>query len=425
MNSIKKTYTDLVPIGINNIGSTISGFDTLSTNSNFFDVYNSSADKKFVFDEDFNIEKYLTITSLTGTDNYHTLFILALNNDWKNIIRFKFINLYGNISNISEQNKNFVIGNRLLLTDHLLQKKKESKEIYKSYILREWNALMAALYYFKINLNLINQEFYQKVNFVFTIINLLFDLNKTNNNPDINPDINIIDNNFKLLRLYGSSNLSLTCKLPEKLTYLGQLQTMNTTPFHMIVIKAIDEIRNYYDNISIDYPYLYLLKIILDNIKKVNIEINEMDDWGITPIYLLCYTYAYDYSEPNDKEKRELLLKLINKMIINGANPFIDTFISSKKYLNWNKNGKLSSKFLQRPFDLILERINIRLRSGENPSRNDEEIKLILEFKKTLTNNMNKILENKGNSENIKILKEPQSQSQSQSLIQPPPAPLT
>jgi hypothetical protein len=34
------------------------------------------------------------------------------------------------------------------------------------------------------------------------------------------------------------------------------------------------------------------MKIIIDNIKKVNIQIDQVDDWGMTPLYFMCYYYA-------------------------------------------------------------------------------------------------------------------------------------
>jgi hypothetical protein len=420
MTSIENTYTSLV---INNK----NGDDVreLTTQSYFSKIFFNEVN--FVFNSNINIKDFFFFKSTIGDDNYHLLFVLAGYHDWKNIIRFKYINAYLNDNNanfVNIQDNNFKLGNRVLLTDSYLEK--NNKTIRGIIINKEWNALMTSLYNYKIN---------RECDFVYTIINLLFDLKykqqqqqnpqqqqqnpqqqqqnpqQQQNQQQSNPSTDMLDTNkIEYLRLSGSSNLSLVCKHPDGIGFgiegKIKVESKNTTPFHIIVAKGLKELTNneikenyidYISNNKINAPFLLLMQLIIENIKKVNVQIDQVDDWGMTPLYFMCFYYANVFI--NDNDKRKFLLNLISIMIKNGANMFVDTFISSSKFLEWNKNNKLNkNEFKQRPYDLIVAGVQKIYKNNDLSNVDDILFEIIND-----TRNMNNISNNRNNKNSNKF----------------------
>jgi hypothetical protein len=387
----------------------------IETNTYFFKKYtdNNLDRNSFEFSNEFVLKDFLnkesgySKTELNPIYNYHTLFFLAGNNDFNSIIKFKKI-LGTNILNQS-------------LTDNLLEFKDRTFEINgkKIYTYKEWNALMTAIY----NKNTINNN----ISFILTVINLLF-----------NGEIDNLNKIIDLKRLSGSSNLSLLCKIEGRDDFSkGKINTFNflnfvsnnTTPFHTIVINGLKELSGLdgfiEDNLKINQqnteenktikikfitnnPFLFLMKTIIDNIKKVNIQIDQVDDWGMTPLYFMCYYYANKFQEKQKdlhKLKANFLLKLISKMIKAGANMFVDTFIKSSKFLGWSNNKKIAEYLdIPRPYDLIVAGVNYRYENLNNATLGNDKQYLFEIIKNTRNmNNINNNSKYKTLTMNIKL----------------------
>jgi hypothetical protein len=322
-------------------------------NSNYRNNFNLQFSNDFILNnflkEKENSSKFLGIGEYNS--NRFTLPMLASFLDYQDIISFKTVEL----------------------TDYILMKKDKDYKIEKKVTCKKhFNAIMCCLYN--------NEEFdNNKINFIKTIFSLIFNVNKNNiNNPDI----------LNMKRLNNSSDLSLLCNYPY--TFKIFLSD-NATPIHIIVVKAMEEMDNLKENdfllinneiilynkiceyidtndkklsIVIDCPYNFILFTIISNIKKVNIDVNAQDDWGITIFYILAYYYNSFF---NKREFGKALYILMNYLFIlmdELGNMFGKTLIKTRatifnKY-NSKMNNSIEKKFIDytTPFLLLVNTNN-------------------------------------------------------------------
>jgi hypothetical protein len=305
-------------------------------------VYRNNFNLQFY---DFNLDNFLkekeNSSKFLGIGEYNsnrfTLPMLASFLDYQDIISFKTVEL----------------------TDYILMKKDKDYKIEKKVSCKKhFNAIMCCLYN--------NEEFdnnNNKINFIKTIFSLIFNMEQEYiDKPDI----------LNMKRLNNSSDLSLLCNYPSTFKVFS---TNNTTPIHIIVLKAMEEMvkldendfflfnneqRILYNNIFeyintnintnnknlsivIDCPYNFILFTIISNIKKVNIDVNAQDDWGITIFYILAYYYNSFF---NKREFGKALYILMNYLFIlmdELGNMFGKTLIETRATIFNKYNSKMNN----------------------------------------------------------------------------------